>query len=368
MKRPTSPAPTITTSSSDVFVHPTQVFSAEQSAIISHISSHVVLHRSLQAGLALIDKIIQENKVLSEPRHGIFIGDSGCGKTTLRDVFTAGLPTQHDEFQLGLRANIPVLVVSLPSKITPKSMVCQMLRALGDRSSLHGTYFELMERLCRLIKDCNVQLVWIDEFQHLLSLGRGGSRGASGRLREAQDSIKSLINNTHVSFILMGMPEIDALIEKEDQISRRFTHLHVMAPFQIPSDHDNDLVNFVNDLLIGAVQQLPYFSSADYLTQGSAHAERMFIASRGVPSRLKDLVKNAALEAYRRNSRTIEWIDFATVVQELAVSQRMRAEAFERRAKQSRRILEGFDGQYINPFAANDEQIHQFAMRAAVGS
>lgn len=332
--------------------------------IICHISGHIVLNDRLTQGGDMIKRILAENAALSEPRHGILIGEAGCGKTTLMDLVKVELPTRDETFRLGIRSSIPALFISLPSTITPRSMACQMLRAIGDQSGLHGTCFALTERLCRYIKDCQVKLILLDEFQHLLALGRGNKRGANRRLLEARNWIKSVINSTHVSFVVMGMPETVALIEDEDQLERRFTHLLTMDPFDVPTSGNTEMVDFVDDLLLDACHNLPHFSNAEFLKDCTADASRLFAATAGVPSRLKDLVIRAALAAHRRGSSEIAMIDFTS-----GFEQRHRArlvfEAAKQRREHRRSLLEALDGRVINPFAASNDEIDQLIMKMA---
>lgn len=342
--------------------HP--VLTATEIEIIHHLSGHIVVNRHLQHGIDLMQRIVAENAALSEPRHGMMIGEAGCGKTTLVDILKTHLPERDEEFRLGIRADIPALTLSLPARITPRTMARQMLRALGDKTALHGTCAELTERLCRLIKDCNVRLIVVDEFQHLLSLGRQNRNGATARMIESRNWIKTVINETHVSVIIMGMPETLSLVDGEDQLERRFPHLHVLEPFDVPTKTNTEMVDFVDELLHEACSAIPQFTGAEFLCERPADASRLFAATAGVPSRLKDLLIRAALCAHRRHSSVITMVDF-TLGFEQSHRSRLIVAAGEKRRANRKSLLKALDGRVINPFAAGTDEINQLIMKMA---
>ncbi len=356
---------------STIYGHPHNFLDPEKSklsamelAIIRKLSGHVVFNTQVQACQKLTIAIVDENKVLSEPRHGILIGDAGCGKTTLIDILKKQQPEQSDEFQLGTRVNVPTLTLSLPAKITPRELARQMLRALGDKSSLKGTCAELTERLCRHLKDCGVKLVVLDEFQHLFSLGGRKRNRYSARLVESQNWIKSVINDTHVSVLIMGTPDAMTLIEDDDQLQRRFTRIHVLEPFGVPSKSNTDMVDFVNEMLHAACESDLPFTNAEFLCDRPADAERLFLATGGIPSRLKDLVIRAALCAHRRNSAVITMHDFTVGFEQSFASRRvLKASAKRRETRVS--FLKVLDDRGMNPFTEDSEVVHQHVMKLA---
>lgn len=359
------------------YLDPTRpVLTDDEKSIISHLSGHIVFDSRIQDAIAMIRQIVDENASLSEPRHGLLIGEAGCGKTTLLDILKSEMPEQEETFRLGIRTNIPAVMMSLPTNITPRSMAQQALRAMGVQTGLNGTCFELTEQLCRHIRECNVQLFLLDEFQDLLALGRGTKQGQSGRLRGARAWVKSVINQTQVSFVIMGMHESLALVEGEDQLERRFTHVHVLDPFDIPGSKDTGLVDFVDALLLEAATALPYFNDAEFLgTSGLQPADpmiemrkldatRMFAATLGVPSRLKDLVIRAALLAHRRQSRCITMADFTEAFEQRHVPRLKYAAGAERRAARQS-LLKALDSKVINPFKTGKVEIDQLVMKMA---
>lgn len=349
----------------NTFINPSHpLLSPEERRLIGVLSSNIVMHASLQKAREVIQQAVAENRHLSETRHVILIGDSGCGKSTLLDMIRAEQPPRDDCFQLGIRLQQSVLMLSLPSSITPRSLAITMLRAMGDQSGLHGTCQELTEQLIHHLKQCNVQVIFIDEFQHLLALGRGTEHGANQRLRAARNWIKSVIVRTQVTFVLMGMPETLALIDQERQMERRFTHLLSLRPFDLPTPKDTSMVVFADALLDTAVQELELFEKAEKFAPAPDDAVRLYAATQGVPSTIKDLAIRAALTAYRRSSTTITMADFAKAFADLRQA-RLEAEAERLRSLKRLSLARAVEGRVLNPFAANADELRPIIIQMA---
>jgi len=349
----------------DTFLNPKHPrLSLEEKQLIDMLSSNIIMHIGLQKARDIIQEVVAENSHLSEPRHVILIGDSGCGKSTLLDLIRAEHPAKEDCFQLGIRMQQTVLTLSLPSTITPRSMAIAMLRSLGDQSALNGTCQELTERLIHYIRQCNVQVIFLDEFQHLLALGRGNAQGANQRLLTARNWIKSVIVATHVTFVLMGMPDTLALIDQEPQMERRFTHLLHLSPFEPPSPSNIQLAQFADGLLDTAVQELGLFGGAEKFLPSLDDSLRFYAATQGVPSTIKDLVIRAALCAYRRQSRAISMSDFASAFAQL---KQARSEVDAARIRLNKRITfaKAIEGRVVNPFSVSADELRPIIYQMA---
>lgn len=339
---------------------------SEEIRLIKVISECVVLHDALRSAHAIVEKAIDENQAHSEPRHALVLGDAGCGKTTLRDMYEHQFPKTDIPFHLGAHRDQPLLCVSVPASITPRSLAIHILDSLGDHTSKSGTCYELTERLKKYIRGNRVRVIWLDEFQHLFALGKSRRRGASSRkLQEACNWIKSIINDTHVSFVLMGTMETMQLLDHDDQLERRFTHLCALEALPIPSATTTALVEFVDELLRSVIDQLPQcFDLAEWLHERPVDAMRLWVATEGVPSRIKDLVIRAALNAFRAQSRVISMAHF-TAAFEQTRRKRLDFEVDQvRRAKQMK-LVEALQLQSMNPFAANDDVVKQLARKMA---
>ncbi len=94
------------------------------------------------------------------------LGHTGAGKTTLLDTWLAKAPLRGMETPEG--SIIPYLYVLVPSSPKKKGAVAAFLRALHDPNPSRGTEWDMILRVHRLMKKCQVRMVFVDEFQHLV--------------------------------------------------------------------------------------------------------------------------------------------------------------------------------------------------------
>lgn len=207
-------------------------------------------------------------------------------------------------------------------------------------------------------------MIFLDEFQHLLALGRGSVQGANQHLLAARNWIKSVIVATHVTFVLMGMPETLALIDDEPQLERRFTHLLHLSPFEPPSEKQKGMVEFVDDLLAAAVVELNLFTNAELFESDEDNAIRLYAATQGVPSTIKDMVIRAALVAYRRPSKVITMDDFANAFVELRQA-RLEVKAAQLKQEKRLSLAKAVEGRVVNPFCAKDDELQAIIVQMA---
>lgn len=160
-------------------------------------------------------KEVHQDTVRSQMSKGLLIkGPSGVGKTTLIKEFVSA--TFKGGFIPGKRcAAIRVEIPPAPSK---KNLTAAILLALGDpfATSLRHTAYAKHERIIKLLENLSVDLVILDEAQHLIDY-----KGAT--VYEAADWIKNLLNDTRATFVLVGLPRTEQLLRANEQLRRRFS-------------------------------------------------------------------------------------------------------------------------------------------------
>lgn len=143
----------------------------------------------------------------------LVLGASGCGKSTLCKMILSENP-RYDEPE---RTVVPVLYIRVPALASVYTVVETLLIALGDPAPYAGNATAKTQRLITLIKGCGVQLIILDEMQHIRD------RGQSPTIYGAGDWIKSLADDLEVPFVFAGLPRTTALRETNGQLRRRFS-------------------------------------------------------------------------------------------------------------------------------------------------
>jgi len=175
-----------------------------------------------------IDFCRQFSKRSAEPECMLITGTQGAGKTTLIEWYAGDFPVR----QSSEKRITPVLVVNVPSPATVKGLGSAMLKALGDPAADKGAVSSITLRLKDYIKDCEVELIILDEFQHF------DDRQSKNVLKTVSDWLKNLINETRVPIVLVGMPGCESVLENKgnEQLKRRFSSREHIEPFRWDTD------------------------------------------------------------------------------------------------------------------------------------
>ncbi len=176
--------------------------------------------------LAEIEHCRLDSKDAQEPRSMLLIGQSGAGKTTIIKKYMRDFPEKETDE----RRIIPVFQSELPGKVTCKALAQTLLTEMGADDPESGNLTSITKRLARLIKECEVELIILDEFQHLLQ------SESAPYMAGVRDWIKSLINATKVPILLVGTPGSERILYKDPQLKRRFPVVEELAYFNWVDD------------------------------------------------------------------------------------------------------------------------------------
>lgn len=168
------------------------------------------------------------SQLANEPQCMSLEGMTGAGKSTLVQDYTALFP--RIEQVDGTR--IPIFYAETPSPVTVKGMAATMLAHLGDPAAQHGTLWALNFRLIRLMRECQVELVILDDFHHLID------RETNRVLEQVSDWLKVLIKETAIPFLVVGIDgKVERILDANAQLSRLFAVRQTLAPFRCdPTD------------------------------------------------------------------------------------------------------------------------------------
>ncbi len=158
----------------------------------------------------------------------IIVGPSGLGKTSILKYYACQFP-RVVETQF---TRIPVLIVTTPSTPTTDSMAEAILMALGDPLANRGNAKDKLNRIKLLFDQCQVELLFIDEFQHFFYAR------TIVEFRTITDWLKIFLNETAKAVILCGLPEAEMVVQSNEQLARRFSSKHTLTPFSFAPEQD----------------------------------------------------------------------------------------------------------------------------------
>ncbi|GAB2893463.1 TniB family NTP-binding protein [Uliginosibacterium flavum] len=212
---------------------------------------------------------------LEEPDCLLVTGVSGCGKSTLRKTYA----DRHPRVELEDRTVIPVLHLELPSQPTIKNVAERILMAMEDPFAARGSAESKTARIIKLLAECRVELVILDEFQHFVDRGRGVVD------YKIADWLKQIINAARVPFVLMGLPRCERILEANEQLRRRFSARFELKPFSVRT---KESAREFKRILSTLNEELPFPDRS--VIAGADVVSMMFYATNGLIDYLIKLV------------------------------------------------------------------------------
>lgn len=213
-------------------------------------------------------------------QHFLVLGESGAGKSSL----CRWVEQQHPKLTLPDRDVTPVLIVSVPSAATISSMASALLEKLGDPASATGTASAKTSRVITLCRACRVEMILFDEAQHIHDRGRATTHYMVG------DWLKSLIDQTGVPTVFLGLPRLEQLLQVNEQLRRRFSRRIRLALGQSDKDsiHSECLQLFIS---LGSCLPIPLSCGGHY--GWDELGMRLYYASDGRVAYIKKLLASA---------------------------------------------------------------------------
>jgi hypothetical protein len=233
------------------------------------------------------------SRLANEPQCMSLEGVTGAGKSTLVRDYVALFP--RIEQADGTR--IPIFYAETPSPVTVKGMAATLLAQLGDPAANHGALWSMNFRLIRLMIACQVELVILDDFHHLID------RETNRILEQVSDWLKVLIKETGIPFLVVGIDgKVERILDTNAQLSRLFAVRQTLEPFRCdPADEATiqEFARFVQYAEQVLVIPLPAtLPRLDLL-------HRLHYATQGVVGNLMNLLRYATWLAQMQHEETI---------------------------------------------------------------
>lgn len=185
-------------------------------------------HRRYREAMFRMAELHQQRR-----RYGIgggllLTGPSGAGKSTMVRAYHANFARQY----LAERTAVPVLLVSVPSSPTAKSLAGAILQALGQKKAHRGTAPEKTTLIYDLFAKCGVEMVLLDEFQHLFY------PPTLNAFRDVTDWLKNFLEDTKVGMVACGLSAAEMVVNSNEQLARRFSERIRLSPFAMEDEAD----------------------------------------------------------------------------------------------------------------------------------
>ena len=205
-------------------------------------------------------------------------GRTGAGKSALLRKYCEKYPRE----MLEKTTKVTVLSALIPESSDQKNLVTEILFSLGDPCYSKGLKAIQTTRLRLFLKDCQTEIIILDEFQHCID------RDNNKVLKAVSDWLKLLIENTRIPIVLMGQPESLRILDDNPQLSRRFGQREYLRPFQFNNAEE---IEGFRTFLYAFDISLPLCERSNLSSTGTA--SRLYYASNGVVGYVHKIIEKA---------------------------------------------------------------------------
>jgi hypothetical protein len=188
----------------------------------------VIEHANFTAAVREIARLHRRGREAGVAEGLLLVAQTGSGKSTLVKFYRQRFPHRVEN---GV-TRIPVLAVDTPEYPSVRELAETILQALGDPASEKGSAAFKTRRIVRLFKECGVEVLFIDEFQHFFD-----GRHVAESLR-VSNWLKTLINKVRIPVILVGLPRSIGVTNINPQLRRRFAAPHYLMPFGFSTEEE----------------------------------------------------------------------------------------------------------------------------------
>lgn len=241
---------------------------------LKYIDGIIIQTSKAQSVFKKIEECHNSIKYLSKPQCMTIMGKSGIGKTTFSETYLKRYP----EKVLPEYTQKPVFYSIIPCPAYIGSLPNSMLQNLGDPFYSKGrNIFTQTQRLYNFLKVCKVEIIFIDEVQHLVD------RNRQTLIRDSSDWFKELIDEVRVPVIFSGIPDSKRIFSENEQLGSRVRYREDLLPF----NYDLEFRQFLHVY----DTQLPFKNLSNLGSQELS--KRIYTATKGIMRNIHDLINEA---------------------------------------------------------------------------
>ena len=253
--------------------------SLEQKEQIKKFKNNYVIYSINKPIIEVIHQILENKSIGSEQYSMLLTGDAGAGKTALATYIRDKYNDESNPYK--------ILFTRVPSKLSVQHLIREMLSQLESLQSKSILKKEsdkaLTERLIAYIKELDVQLIIINEFQELLEFKSIGEQQAIA------NTLKLISEEAQVPFLFVGMPWSEKITD-DSQWSSRLAYKAELPYFKLS---DDDSMSVYLEFLHELSKTLPFDIELD-LTE-EIYAFPLFSISKGETRIIKRLITEAII-------------------------------------------------------------------------
>lgn len=245
-----------------------------------HVKSIIIHHPKYNEMLEQLENMLYMCEGAVSPDQLFIYGPSGVGKSTVTKEFTDRHPSEWVNTPTRKFRRIPVLHVIVPPKATPKTLASKILYQMGDSFHSKGTEVQLTSRIHHFIRELEIKMIILDEFQHLIN------SETDHVITTAANWVKTFSEESAIPIVLCGMPNSINIFVKEEQLDRRYSYKEPMEAFQYTDA--KEIINF-RAFLDKVEEELPFADSSNLADKKLA--DKLYYISLGIPFYIMKLLE-----------------------------------------------------------------------------
>ncbi|GGA85925.1 hypothetical protein GCM10011369_29950 [Neiella marina] len=276
--------------------------SPSQCEQLSTFANCYIEHPQITEIYDILDQLRFQHSLGADAESFLLTGEAGSGKSALIANYLSRF-----EVYAGSFAAQPVLSTRVPSKVSERNSLMQLLVDLGQNSGSrpirNRSEIALAKGLVTQLKRKSVELIIVNEVQELVEYSSPQQR------QEIANTFKYISEEANVSFVLAGMPYADILAE-EPQWNSRLTWRRELEYFKlIRTIRESGKIEYRIDtekkrhfaMFVAGLASRMGFEDKPNLTSNDV-LYPLFAMSKGEPRALKNFLQYALMQSLQQDA------------------------------------------------------------------